>query len=433
MVNSPYPGDSSSAPRIARQIAHLTLVVALCVSLPALAAQIDQPEQPELASRTKQVDLSHTSGGWPHFFDVTNPYASLEYSYDSNVFRLDDMQPSIGLRSDRYAELEVGFSSDIKYGQQQYLLDGEFSPRWYASHSQLNYDGGKFGAVWHWAASGALTGTAGYRYLRSLRDFANQLAPSRVKDIRSEQRVFASADWDVVQNWKLGGRAEYADISFDPTTSLDLKKSTGDASVTYVSGASNELGVNLEVVHGDYVNSNGSTYDQYTIGPTLTWKYTVRTQLTGMVGYQGRSYSGTGGPFRPQRPSYSGPTANLKLSIADAGRGSLTASAYQEISNLTDEVPDYAVVDGVSLEPAWTLSFGMTVRARASYEHRDFKDISGNSARLDDIGSLGGFLDWPVGRHLRLTAGTTVEKRSSTRPLQGYEYLLQQIQIVGML
>src|SRR5450432_1453802 len=157
MVNRSYAGDSDFALRVTRRAINLTLVLALCCSAPVLADEI------------KLVDMSHSSSGWAHFFDVFNPYASAEYAYDSNVFRLDDRQPAIGARSDRYTTLDAGFNSDIKEGQQRFLLDGVYSAVSYAEHDALNYDGGKFGAVWHWADSAALTGTAGYRFTRSLR------------------------------------------------------------------------------------------------------------------------------------------------------------------------------------------------------------------------------------------------------------------------
>jgi hypothetical protein len=421
MVNSSYPGESGSSYRAARRATNLTLVLALLCGAPAIADEI------------KLVDMSHTSSGLPHFFDVFNPYASLEYAYDSNIFRLDNRQPSIGSRADRYTTVDVGFNSDIKEGQQRFLLDGVYSPVSYAEHNVLNYEGGKFGAVWHWAESPALTGVAGYRFTRSLRDFANQLAPSRVKDVRDEQRFFGSGDWNVVNNWVWGVRAEYADITFDSTPTLDLHKSTAGTSLTYVSRAGNELVFDLEDIHGTYTDNSGSSFDQYTVGPTLKWKYTVRTELDATVAYSSRRYTGTGGPFRGQRPSYSGPVANVVLTIADAGRGSFKAAAYQEVSNLTDEIPDYAVVDGLSLEPGWTLSNGIVVSLRGVYEHRDFRAATGSLARQDDIGTFTGILDWPIGRHWKFTASTTTEKRSSTRYLQGYQFLLQKIQITGTL
>lgn len=424
MLNSASAGDSGPACRRVRSIFSLSLVVALGCGGAVRADQLVEP--------VKMVDLSHSSGGWGHFFDVVNPYAAFQYNYDSNILRLDDKTPAIGSRYDEYGVVDLGFASNIKEGQQQFIIDGDYSPHSYQQHPELNYEGGLFASIWHWADSPALTGTLGYRFKRSLRDFANQLAPVRIKDIRNDQRYLASADWNVKDNWIWGARGEFGDINFDATPSLDLHKTTGGTSLTYASNAGNELGLDLVGYKGDYVNSTIS-YTEYDIGPTLKWKFTIRTQLTANIAYSSRQYSGTGGEFRKERPSYSGPTANFNLTIADAGRGSFTATAYQEVSNLTDEVPDYAIVDGVSLEPGWTLSNNMTLQVRAAYEHRDFKDITGGTARQDDVGTFTGVFVWPIGRHWKFTASMTTEKRSSTRNLQSYEYLLNQLQITGIL
>jgi hypothetical protein len=405
-------GHLNAASRVERHAATvLALALALYCSLPAFGAQ---------------ADLAHGDAGLAHFLDVTNPYVSLDYAYDSNVLRFDDITPAVNGRSDQYATLALGFNSDIQASRQRFRVIGEFDSRRYNNYSNYDYQGGNFAANWHWTESDTLTGTAGYRFRRSLRDFANELSPKpRPYDLRTENQVFGSADMDLPQNWKGGVRGEFADITFSDTPSLNLQKSTVGASLAYVSSAGNELGMDLEGIHGNYVNNPDSNYDQYSIGPTLKWKFTVRTQLDAALGYTKRNY--TGGA----RPDYGGATGHVALTIADAGRGSLTATAWRDVSNLTDEIPDYTVVDGVSLEPGWTLSNGITIRLRGSYEHRDFRDASGTTARLDDIGVVSGFLDWPIGRHIKLTGGITTERRSSTRLYQDYEYLLQQIQITG--
>jgi len=38
-------------------------------------------------------DKSHGADSLGHFLDVTNPYVSAQYTNDSNVLRLDDIQP----------------------------------------------------------------------------------------------------------------------------------------------------------------------------------------------------------------------------------------------------------------------------------------------------------------------------------------------------
>ena len=42
-------------------------------------------------------------------------------------------------------------------------------------------------------------------------------------------------------------------------------------------------------------------------------------------------------------------------------------------------------------------------------------------------------MDWPIGNHIKITAGLTTERRSSNLLYQDYEYLQQQIEIVGTL
>jgi hypothetical protein len=44
---------------------------------------------------------------------------------------------------------------------------------------------------------------------------------------------------------------------------------------------------------------------------------------------------------------------------------------------------------------------------------------------------VSGFLDWPIGRHFKITGGISRGKRSSTRLYQDYEFFQQQFEIVG--
>ena len=80
------------------------------------------------------------------------------------------------------------------------------------------------------------------------------------------------------------------------------------------------------------------------------------------------------------------------------------------------------------------MSNGLTARVHGGYEHRDFRVVTGvESDRIDDVGNVSGFLDWPIGRHFKLSGGVVVERRSSTRDFQSYQFLQQTIQIVGTL
>jgi len=103
------------------------------------------------------------------------------------------------------------------------------------------------------------------------------------------------------------------------------------------------------------------------------------------------------------------------------------------LSNLGDEIAEYAVVDGVSIEPIWYLTEKVNLRVEASYENRNFQVDPFKSDRQDDVGAAGAFVDWEIARNIKLSAGIDSERRSSTRALQDYDFNRFQIQVIGHL
>ena len=119
--------------------------------------------------------------------------------------------------------------------------------------------------------------------------------------------------------------------------------------------------------------------------------------------------------------------------LADNGRNTVRAEAYRDLSNLGDEVAEYAVVNGVSIEPSWTLTETVNLRVNASYETRDFRVDQLESDREDDVYTAGAFVDWDINRNIALSLGVDGQRRSSTRELQDFEFNRFQVQIVGSL
>src|SRR3954454_12914083 len=95
------------APRATRRSLTMAMSIAACLATPVRAAD-------ETATR---------------FVDAMNPYASVGYGYDSNVFRYDDDIQSVPHgRSDQYATLTAGFESNtLELSQQKYDFSGEVS------------------------------------------------------------------------------------------------------------------------------------------------------------------------------------------------------------------------------------------------------------------------------------------------------------------
>jgi len=396
-----------AAPRAIRGSLTLALGIAACLAAPARAAD-------ESATR---------------FLDAMNPYASIGYGYDSNVFRYDkDLETVPGGRSDQFAVLSAGFESNtLQVSQQKYDFSGEISHTLFSDHSDLDYTGGKLNALWHWVAGQTLAGDLGYRFKRSLRDFANQSSLDKRQDIRTEHQLLAAADIDLPGPWKTGVRGDVSDIGFSDNDTLDMRRTTLGANVDYVTTAGNVLGFDAEYVLGDYDINNVANFDEYTVGPTLEWKFTSRSQLEAKVGFTSRNNDS------PVRADYDGITGRVTFTTAENGRYQLKAAAWRDLSNLGDEIAEYAVVDGVSIEPIWYLTEKVNLRVEASYENRNFQVDPFKSDRQDDVGAAGAFVDWEIARNIKLSAGIDSERRSSTRALQDYDFNRFQIQVIGHL
>jgi hypothetical protein len=357
--------------------------------------------------------------------DSFTPYASIRYTYDSNIFRLDSDAPEIGERDDHLLTFAVGADSDISLAKQRYELGAQVNHTMFEAHDEFDYTGGRALARWHWATAGTTVGTLGYQYSRTLRDFANQPAFERVKDLRSEHRVAGSADFALPGQWRLGLRGDFADIAFSETKRLDLQRAMAGVNVGYASFAGSIIGLDAEFTRGRYDTNPVADFDEITVGPTLDWRPTERTRVEAQVGYTERDN------VSPSRPDYDDVTGQFVANFDNQAGRKVKFRAWREITNIGDEVAGYALVNGVSLEPSWQLSAALGLRVRAAYERRDFQVTDEANEREDKIASGGVFADWNPRRNVTVTFGGDLGNRSSSRQLQDYDFGRVQLQFIA--
>jgi hypothetical protein len=365
---------------------------------------------------------------WARIASVVGPYASATVGYDSNTYRLDDDVPEIGgARDDAIGKLALGFDSKLERAQQAFVLGAEINHSWFSEHDELDFTGGNARAIWNWSTGGIASGDLGYRYRRTLRDFANQFRPERFKDIRSEHQVLASADFDVPGNLIIGTRARWSDISFSETDILDLKRSVYGADLRYVSSSGNIVALDGEWIKADFDNNPVGDYDEYTIGPRVEWQLAGRTRVDASVGYTQRDFSNAA------REDVDEVVGDVTLQFGEPKDSGVEARVYRELTNFGDESAEYATVNGISVEPRWRIREGVALRASAAYERRDFEVPPQTEDRSDDVVAAGLHVDWDVRRNVTLSIGADTERRDSTRALQDYDSTRFQVQFVARL
>jgi opacity protein-like surface antigen len=365
---------------------------------------------------------------WLRIADAVGPYASATLGYDSNTYRLDDDAPDIGDgRDDLLGTITLGFDSKLERAQQAWSFGAEVGHTWFADHDELDYTGGRAAAIWDWSTGGIATGELGYRYRRTLRDFANQFRADKVRDIRSEHQLLAGADFDVPGNWIVGVRGRWSDIAFSETPALDLQRSVYGADLRYVSGSGNVVALDAELLTADFDRGAEPDYDQYAVGPRIEWRLGGRTAIEAWVGYTRRDFSSS------LRDDHDDVTGRATLEVGDRDGHAVEASLYRELTNFGDESAEFAVVDGVSLEPRWKLREGLDLRVRLAYEQRDFQVPAGAEDRSDDVLGGGVSVEWRVRRNLSLTLRADAERRDSTRTLQDYDFARVELQFTARM
>jgi hypothetical protein len=392
----------------------------------AVAMALCLPPVPAAAQATDEDTV--------RIIDALNPYASLGYGYDSNIFRIDDeLDPIDDERSDQYAMASLGFDTEITRSLQRWDLYAEVSHTLFNEHDDLDYTGSRAGAIWHWGLTKASFGSVGATHKRALRDFANQSAERKIKDLRMENKLAGDANIKLPGRWTMGVRGEFADISFSETERLDLRRFLTGANVGYASTAGSTIGLDAEYVEGDYDLNPLADYEEYTIGPTLEWRFTERSVLLAKVGYTNRNQAD------PLRQDFDGVTGRASFELDNQPLNGLRVVLYRDLSNLGDEVLDFAEVTGLEVEPRWQVREGVDLRVLLGYEKRDFNPdpeaelIGLDPNRDDDVFTGGAYLDWQFMRVFKLSVGADMQKRDSTREFQDFDFHRFEIRVTGTL
>jgi exopolysaccharide biosynthesis operon protein EpsL len=357
-----------------------------------------------------------------------HPYVATGMTWDTNLFRVEDNDQAkllLGTRSknDRYLTLETGFDTELAVSRQRFLLDGRIHRDKYNRFDELDYTGGDARALWKWVRGKLWSGDLGYKYRRSLRSFANQTVPK--KDIREEHRVFGKADRWLTDRWRAGVLGNWSEVDFDETDTLKRSRGEGGVGIDYVTQAGNSVGFQSTYTNADFDNARSNDYSQYQLGPRMDWRPTGKTRIQAKAGYTNRSFDDNSSP-RGQK-DYDGFTGRLTAIVSAAESRRIEASVYREISNLGDEISNYAVIHGVSLEPVWQVTGKIALRALGEYEQRDFKGDRGRSTldldqREDDVYTAGIWLDWRPYRIITASIGYQAGKRDSNRDFEEYNY-----------
>lgn len=143
--------------------------------------------------------------------DTISPFIATSYSYDDNLFRIDDNVPGFdGQRSDTSRQVQAGFRINRPIGRQ--LLTGQVKwSRVYFDHfDQLDYTGKDYLADLEWHIANHLEGHLGASYAQTLTPFSDLRSSER--NLRTIRREYANGGWRFHPSWRVRGDSHAIDI-----------------------------------------------------------------------------------------------------------------------------------------------------------------------------------------------------------------------------
>lgn len=361
--------------------------------------------------------------------DVIQPYVSVGVTQDSNLFRFSKDSVSDDA-SDTISRIEAGVGVDYPISRQRLTLKANVNRSQFQRYEFLNSDGSDWQAVWNWQVGNLWQGDLGYTRSQRLASFTETQAT--VRDVRTQQSVFASANYKVHPDWRLhwGGRWSALESSSSLNQLINSNETSGVVGVDYISNANNSLGVQgqfLEARFPEYGITSASSFDngysQTTVSSVADWKYSGNSRFRGRLGYTQRRYN------ELAIRDFNGMTGRLTYDWSITGKTLLSVAAWREVGGISDVISTFAVIKGSNLDVSWFPTSKIFVRGGVAHKSYDFRGDSGFvlgtvDKREDKIRTVSASLGYSPLQNLQISLDGVVEQRDSTRIFIDYNYKL---------
>jgi exopolysaccharide biosynthesis operon protein EpsL len=302
---------------------------------------------------------------------------------DNNIFRLSDgTDPltTIGStsRSDTVRRVGVGLKVDRPVSRQRLLVNVRIDDYDFRRFGVLDHIAYRADAAWKWQLGNQWSGDIGYARRRFLASLAEIQRP--VKDLITEDRVFAGAGYLVTPRWRVRGGLDWVKWNHSDETraELDARIASGTIGFDYVTPANNSIGGQFKYSRGDFPNRElvagsfiDNRYEEYETSAVINWMPAAKSTLNARLGYTSRRHDQV-----PQR-DFDGVTGRLDLVWTPAPKTLLNLAAWREIRSIEDVAASYVLSRGFSFGPDWAPTAALVFQAKYLRETREFQGDPG--------------------------------------------------------
>jgi exopolysaccharide biosynthesis operon protein EpsL len=314
-----------------------------------------------------------------------HPYASLGYSYDDNLFRLDDRSPGYdNVRGDHSTQLQAGLLFNQTYGRQDITLQAKASRVTFEHFGQLDYNGKDLLADWVWQVGNRLSGTAGVSYSEVLAPYTDIV--TRERNLRTQRHEYVTGGWGFHPSWR--ARLSYSrdNYKYDLASQAYNNRvdEVAEAGVDFLASSGSTIGLQADKLKRKYdqVRQVGGRpvdagSDQDDVKLRVLWRATPVTNVQFLGGWARRTHA-----FFTERDA-SGFNAKLKANTSYDGHLGFDAALWRQFEGVESALASYAMNTGASVAASWSFSAKLQASAQAKVEKRVFNGLLSSSSGLD--------------------------------------------------
>jgi len=314
-------------------------------------------------------------------------FASETVAHDDNVFRISSgLDPTSVLGSpyvaDTYHTTSFGLTFDVPVGRQRLVGDYARNYTRYDRYTLLDLNGFDGRALWSWQIGDDLNGQLGYRERLALASLANIQSglQSTTPDFLTAKEAFFDAAYKLTARWQIRGQANWMEQSNSAAERKvnDIHIETGAFTVSYITPANNQIGVNVTVASARAPNPVleaglpiDNSYRQQHLGAVAEWALSGHSRLNLRAGRVTRDYDQL-----PER-NFAGPTFFAGYEWKPTGKLTFTAVAQKDISATEEVNVGFVAFKRFALYPSWQATEKISIDGGFERSDRDYRGDPG--------------------------------------------------------
>ncbi|RZT04583.1 exopolysaccharide biosynthesis operon protein EpsL [Duganella sp. CF402] len=347
--------------------------------------------------------------------DTIHPFVGGNYSYDSNLFRVDDNGRDT-VESDRIRQTFAGVEVERTFGRQRFSGSARVSRVSFDRFSMLDYTGKDANGTLYWQLGNHLDGTLGGTYSSTLTSFTDYQGTER--NLRVQRSEFVDGGWRFHPSWRVRARLSNDKYEFDAPSQryLNRKDKASEVGLDYLGVTGSTIGLQVRRVTGDYLTPQ--TFGPFVFDPSYTqdevklkvfWKFSEQHQLQFLGGRVRRGHESQ--TLRDSNGTNGRVTDTWNVTPAV----SLVSALWREYTPFEGSTASYALNKGASIDGKWALSAKIQATGQLRYVERDFAGFVNPVAVAPEdkshVVSLG--LNYSPRQNLVLSASVNRDQRKS--------------------